>query len=185
MTVLIGQLSYSLYPSAAVPGQLGDLTSNDIDSAPAAEVINPGRLLQIASDGVSVQQVQNTSGDTTTPPSSVGVAVLKTAREGGGATGVTAYGIGGVTYAVGEMVPFVRKGRIFAEWKGTTQTAFGTPRVYHSSTTATDRGKFTDAAAASTAGSEVSPAGSAFRLRQAFAGAGSVCLLDVNLPGAA
>lgn len=181
MTVIQGQQSYSYFTAFAVPGQLADLAYNEIGSYLAAETINPGRAVELASDGLSVQQPQQT-GATFAP---VGVAVLITAREGSGAVGITGYGVGGPQYNLGDTVPVLKRGAMYAEWKGTTQTAGGMPNVYHSSTTATDRGKFTDAATSTTAGSEVSNAGHAFRVRLALPGSGSIVLLDVNLPGAA
>lgn len=184
MTLEIGQLSYSLDIPVANPGQLADLTVNQIESMPAAEAINPGRLLEVASDGVSCQQVQATSVSTTTHyAGAVGVSVQETAREG---LGVNNFGTtsGGTLYNVGDMVPVLRRGTIFMEWKGTTQTAFGLPNVYHSSTTAADRGKLTDAAGNDGAGTEVSPCPSGIQLKKALTGTGSIALVSVNFPGA-
>ena len=178
----IGQVTYQQFPSFAVPGQLADLAYNEIQSFPAFEVINPGRMVEMASDGISVQQVQAASSSAV--PNSVGIAVLQTAREGQGALGVQPYGVQGVTYQIGEMVPVLMRGRIYAEWTGTTQTAFSMPNIKHSSTVATDRGKFTDAATSAGAGTEVSNAGHQYRVRQALPGSGSIVLVDVNLPGA-
>jgi hypothetical protein len=179
----IGQVTYQQFPNFAVPGQLADLAYNEIQSFPAAEVINPGRMVEMASDGLSIQQVQ--AATTTAIPNSVGIAVLLTAREGQGAVGVTAYGVQGPTYQAGEMVPVLMRGRVYAEWKGTTQTNFSMPNVYHSGTTATDRGKFTDASPSASSGTEVSNAGNFYRVRQALPGTGSIVLVDVNLPGTA
>jgi len=177
----IGQTTYQQFPAFAEPGQLADLAYNEIHSFPAAEVINPGRVVELASDGLSCQQVQATGNQA---PTALGISVLLTAREGQGPVGVTPFGIQGVTYQIGDMVPVLMRGRIYAEWKGTTQTALAEPKVYHSSTTATDRGKLTDAAASGTAGSEVSLTGNQFRVRQALPGSGNIVLVDVNLPGA-
>ena len=82
MTISIGQVSYSLFPAVADPGQLADNEVNHIVSAPAIEAINAGRLVQLNADGVSVQQVQGTRADTTTAIVAYGVAVLLTSREG-------------------------------------------------------------------------------------------------------
>jgi hypothetical protein len=177
----IGQTSVQMFSDFAMPGQLADLAYAEIASYPAAETIQPGRSVELASDGLSVQQVQQTSS-TFNP---IGVAILQTARAGSGAVGVTAYGVGGIQYILGEEVPVLLRGRIYAEWKGTTQTAGGMPNVYHSSTLSADRGKFTDAGTSTGAGTEISNAGHQFRIRQALAGTGNIVLLDVNLPGAA
>jgi hypothetical protein len=182
MTAVIqGQQTVNQFPAFAMPGQLADMAYNEIVSFPANEVIQPGRAVEMATDGVSVQQCQQTS--TTFAP--VGVSVLVTAREQSGSTSITAYGIGGPQYNIGDMVPVLMRGRIYAEWKGTTQTAFGMPNAYHSSTLAADRGKFTDASTSSGAGTEIANAGHQFRVRQTLTGSGNIVLLDVNLPGAA
>jgi len=183
MTVTQGQTAYNQFPAFALPGQLADLTYNEIRSYTAAEVIQPGRLLALASDGLSVQQVQET-GDTTLT-TLVGVSVLLTAREASGAFGITAYGVGGPQYNIGDTVPVLVRGAIYGEWKGTTQTGHGMPNYYHSSTIVTDRGKFTDASISAGAGTEISNSGHAIRVRQALPGTGNIVLLDVNLPGAA
>jgi hypothetical protein len=176
-----GQQTYNQFPAFAEPGQLADLAYAEIVSFPAAEVIQPGRAVEMASDGLSVQQCQQTS--TTFAP--VGVSVLVTARESAGAFNITGYGVGGPQFNIGDTVPVLMRGRIYAEWKGTTQTAFGMPNAYHSSTIATDRGKFTDAATSAGAGVEIANAGHQFRVRQALPGTGNIVLVDVNLPGAA
>lgn len=190
MSVTQGQTTYSQFPAFAQPGQLADLAYAEIVDFPAAEVINPGRQVMLAADGISCQQAQQSGGDNQVAKC-LGVSLLQTSREGSGAVGVTAYGVGGVAYQIGDQVPVLMRGRVYAEWKGTTQSAFvsgtngsGALHVYSSSTTATDRGKFTDAAVSAVAGSEISYAGSQFSTRQALAGSGNIVLLDVNLPGA-
>jgi hypothetical protein len=179
--VIQGQQSVQQFPAFAMPGQLADLAYNEIVYFPAAEVIQPGRCVELASDGISCQQAQQT-GSTFSP---VGVSILITAREAAGSFGITPYGIGGPQYNIGDSVPVLMRGRIYAEWKGTTQPAFGMPNVYHSSTLSADRGKLTDASTSTVAGSEVANAGHMFRVRQALPGSGDIVLVDVNLPGAA
>jgi hypothetical protein len=181
MSVVQGQQTYFMFPPLADPGQLADCAYNEIVTYIAAETINPGRAVELAADGLSIQQAQQT-GSTFNP---VGVAVLQTAREGQGAVGITGYGVEGPAYQIGEPVPVLIRGRIYGEWSGTTQTAISNPNVFHSSTTATNRGKFTDTATSTTAGSEVAAAGHPFRVFAKLPGTGSIVLLDVNLPGAA
>jgi hypothetical protein len=176
----VGQVSYSLAPVIAVPGQLADNTVNRIESFMAAEAIYPGRMLELASDGVSCQQVQATGNQA--PVTALGFSVLLTAREGNGAVGVPL--TNGAVYNIGDMVPVLRKGALYAEWSGTTQTAYGQPNVYHSSTIATNRGKLTDVAASGGAGTEISLTGSGIKLRAALPGGGNIALIEVNLPGA-
>lgn len=179
-----GQTTYNLEPSEASPGQIADLEDYSIASYPAAEVISPGRLLQMASDNVSVKQVQNTSSDTTTPCTKVvGVSVLKTAR----APSESSLSSDPQLYQIGDMVPVMKRGKIFVEWKSSAGAPVGTNsglNVYHSSTTSTDRGKFTADAAASTSGSEVSPVPNNLVLRApARTTSGNIQLLEINLPG--
>lgn len=177
MTVSIGQVSYSLYPAVGVPGMLADNEVNHIVSFQAAETINPGRAVELAADGVSVQQVQGTGGSAYP---FMGFAILLTSREGTGNAN-TGAAQGGI-YSAGDEVPVLRKGSLFAEWKGTTQPAYAVPNVYHSSTIATDRGKITDAGTSAGAGTEVSLCAAAVMTRAALPGTGSVVLVDVNFP---
>lgn len=184
MTISIGQVTYSLYPAAAAPGMIADIAHNMILSFVAAETINPGRLLELASDGTSCIQVQRTQGSSDAALSTTGLlgfSVLETARAGVGDSNLTT-ATGGAPFLAGDMVPVLRRGVMFAEWKGTTQTAYAPPNVYHSSTVATDRGKLTDATVSHGSGTEVSPVPSCIQLRVALTGSGSVALIDVNLP---
>ncbi len=194
MTISIGQTSYSLYPPVAEPGLLADNEVNHIESFQAAEAIQCGRLLEVAADGISCQQVQNTEASATVPyvPSfgaqALGFSVLLTSREGLGSNNVVG-SAQGAAFAAGDMVPVLRKGAMFAEWKGTTQTAYSSGsasssklNVYHSSTVATDRGKLTDAAPATTVGSEISPCPAGIQLRNTLPGSGNVALVNVNFP---
>ncbi len=183
-----GQQTYSQFPAFAVPGQLADLAYAETQSYPAYEIIQPGRVVMMASDGLSIQQAQQSSADTSFgsgTAGAVGISLLQTAREGSGAFNITPYGVGGPQYNIGDSVPVLQRGRVYAEWKGTTQTVMGMPNVYCSSTTVTDRGKLTDAAIATTTGSEIANAGHAVRIRQALPGTGSIVLVDCNFPGAA
>lgn len=177
----IGQLTYSVFNTQAAPGDPADYKLNMFDSFPAAESINPGRGVEIASDGVSVEQVQKTSGSLPV----IGISMLKRAREGGGAVGITAYGIGSPIFAAGEILPVLQSGRIFAEWDPTsTQSAFSRPNMYHSSTTATSRGIITFAATSTVAGSEIAQTPACIQTRQVLPNTGNIVLIDVNLPGA-
>lgn len=177
-----GQLSVTMFPNYAEPGQPGDLSYNEVRSFQANEVIQPGRMVELSSDGLTIQQVQATGNQA---PKSMGIVLNTLTREGSGAIGLTAYGVGGPQYNLGDMVPVMFRGSVYAEWQGTTQTAGGQPNVYHSSTVATDRGKLTDAATSAGVGTEISLAGSGIRVRQVLTGSGNIVLVDVNLPGAA
>lgn len=185
-----GQQTYNQFPAFAQPGQLADLAYAEIVSFPAGATVQPGRLLMMSSDGLSVQHVAQTTADVSFGGSvtggAVGISILQTARESSGAFNITAYGVGGPQYNIGDTVPVLMRGRIYGEWKGTTQVVMATPNVYCSTGTAiADAGKFTDAAAAATTGHEVAAAGSSVRIRQILPGTGNIVLLDINLPGAA
>lgn len=181
MPQAIGQLTYSVFNPQASPGALGDFKYNSFDSFVANESINPGRAVEMAADGLSIEQVQKT---TTTLPI-IGFSMLKRAREGGGAVGVNAYGIGSVVFAQGEVVAVLQSGRIFAEWDPTsTQQAFARPNIMHSSTIATSRGIVTFTATSAGAGVEITQAPACVQTRQALPNTGNIVLIDVDLPGA-
>jgi hypothetical protein len=186
MTAVIqGQQTYNQFPAFAQPGQLADLAYAEINSFPAFEVIQPGRGVMMASDGLSIQQMQESGADTQITTTLVGFSLLITAQQSAGAFGITSYGVGGPQYNIGDSVPVLQRGRLYAEWKGTTQTSFSNAyNMYCSSTVATDRGKITDASISAGAGTEISVVGPGIRGRQALPGTGNIVLIDVNLPGA-
>jgi hypothetical protein len=180
-----GQQTYNQFPAFAQPGQLADLAYAEIVSFPAAEVIQPGRGVMMAADGLSVQQMQESGASSQVTTTLVGISLLITAKESSGPFNITPFGVGGPQYNIGDSVPVLQRGRVYAEWKGTTQTSFSNAyNMYTSSTIATDRGKITDAATSAGAGTEVSVLGPGFRGRQALPGTGNIVLIDVNLPGA-
>lgn len=190
MSYAVGQLTYSVFPPVADPGMLGDNSVQRIESFPAAETIQPGRGLLMTSSG-TVEQAQGTRSDTTTVLDLFGFSILRTSREGLGQENDSTT-LGGAAYNAGDMVPVLRRGCLYAEWKGTTIPAGGPTytqlNMYQSSTTATDRGKVTDAAAASTSGSEVGPIGGRVRVKPvlpALSNTGNIILLDISFPGSA
>lgn len=169
------QTSYNTDVVIGVPGQPRASTIHEmIVSYPAGEVINFGRAVAVNSSGL-LQQVQET-GDGLLA-GLLGVSVYQPARE-------QAYPptFGGAQYQVGEMVPVMRRGRIFAEWNGTTQGYCAAVNVNCSSTTDTNRGIFTDAAISAVAGSEIAVATG--MVLYAPTGVSNLCELDINLPAA-
>lgn len=183
MAQQIGQLSYVLFNPTADPGEPFDMSLNQIDSFPNSDTVslNPGIFCEMASDGLGVQGPQQT-GATFAP---VGVILVKRAREGSGAVGVTGYGVGGAAYNPGEYLPVISRGRVYAAWDSTsTQQGFTKPNVMHSSTVATSRGVVTFQATSTTAGSEIAAAPSCVKTRQVLPSTGSIIVVDVNLPGA-
>lgn len=160
----MAQLTYPLTRSVAVAGMLADgWNGQDITSFPALEVIEAGRAVEVvvASGGV---RLPASTGDVL--PLLAGVAVYKDTSPPGG-------------YQIGDMVPVLRKGRVWAQFSGTGATELEDARVYHSSTIATNRGKFTDAAADATATTEVSTNVAKFRGKSNSA---TLALVDLNLP---
>jgi|ERR1700722_303797 len=183
-----GQTTYNLSPAEASPGQIGDLEDYSIESFVASAVVNPGRAVQLSADGKSCNQVSQTSSSTTTPPNKVlGVAVLKTAR----APADAGFSYTGTPqqYQIGEMVPVMKRGKVFVEWSSTTAQPVGTNvglNIYSSSTasTGTNNGKFTANTASDTGGSEILPVPGGMRLKPpARTTSGNIALLEINLPG--
>src|SRR5215472_12439271 len=125
----IGQTSYNNQPDIATPGQLADL---DLDSRvvsyPAGEAIEFGRLCEVDASGL-LHHVQGAS-NVLASAKLAGVSVKDVAREqqlsslGGSA--------GSAHYQSGEMVPVMRKGRIYACWDGSgSQGVMSGVNVWH------------------------------------------------------
>lgn len=199
-----GQLTYNLNPDIAVPGQLADENLDDkILSFPAGEAIEFGRLVEVDGTTGAVWKVAGTGATLVTSGRALaGVSVFDVAREQQLASTGGSSGKG--NYQVGEMVPVLRKGHIYAAWDGGTgsfgQGVFTVPNVNHSSTTDTNdiKGSFTGNTTSSSAGSEVAAAPAGILMvrdvsaltpaRGAVASAGVgptyVCDLEVNIQGA-
>ncbi len=173
----MAQTSYSLDPAVGLPGMPADTGYNDIRSYPCSEDIPFGVLCELASGKVRrCQQSGSGLGSTV-----VGVSVYDPARE----QQVPSAGTGAGSYKSGEMVPLLRKGRVFAQWNGTTQTALTQPNVNHPSSSDPSgiRGVFTDASTSTTAGSEITQCPASI-LMVRDTGSTSLCLVEINLPGA-
>lgn len=180
MSYAQGQQTYNVFPTIAVPGQLYDLEYNVIRSFCAASAILPGSAVEYASDGVSIQAVQDT-GDAALS-NMVGIALLQTAREGAGVENLTTTN-GGAVWLPGDMVQVIQRGKVWGLWSGTTQVANTIPNIKHSSTVTTLQGAFTDAAASATTGSEISVGPSWASIIAVNAGTGNFVALAVNFPG--
>jgi len=158
------QTTYLTDRAIAVAGQLAD-GGNDIHIAtwPASEVIPFGLAVEVVSGKVRLPQ--STGQEIATFG---GVAMYKDMAVPGG-------------YAIGDMVPVLRKGRIWGVGSSTLTgaTELEDAKVSHSSTVATDRGKFTDAASAATAGSEISGVVAKFRGSKSTT---ALVLVELNLP---
>lgn len=193
-----GQTSYSITPDIAVPGILADENLDSrIVSYPAGEVIEFGRAVEVDASGVA-WKVKGT-GAALAAGAFAGVSVFDVAREQQLAATGGSSGLAG--YQVGEMVPVMRKGRIYGCWDGGgSQGVLTRPNINHSSTTDANnvKGTFTGTATSTVAGSEIAQAPaeivmvrdvSTLTPARGAASAGSagptyVCLLELNLPGA-
>ena len=136
------QTSYSLNNKAGLPGQLYDADeSNFVDSKPCGAVIlQPGVMVELVSGLLRIAQG---TGD---PNGSVawGVVVYTSAMEPGG-------------YPVGQEVPVLRRGRIWALCASGATFAQGAAVNYtHSSDASHAQGSFTNAVVSGTVGQEVS-----------------------------
>lgn len=155
------QTSFSADMTVAVPGQLADCAQGqDIVTVIAVEDLYPGRLVEISSGLGRLPQA-------TTLGKYMGVAVYTAGRES-------------AVYAAGEAVPVLRKGRIYGEKSSSaTEATLTAANVKHSSTTATNRGKFSADATSTTSGAEISATTILFV--QAVS-ATNLALLELNLP---
>lgn len=167
------QTSYSLDYAICQLGQVADGSPiKEEVSYVAAEAIPFGRMVELHTDGLRCQLPQR---DASAAPitKALGVAIYDATKEpdtvGGG-------------YKVGEVVRILRKGRIYAEFSGTTDAALASASVKHSSTLATDRGKFSDAATSAVAGSEVDATGLAKFVRPINPSQAGACLVELKLP---
>lgn len=164
----MSQTAYNLDLTIGLPGQYFDPeTGEGVVSYVAAEAITPGSLVELDSTGRMIQMPQGTGG--AAMGKLVGVAARVQAKEN---TSI---------YAAGDLVPVVRKGRVFANWSGTTEVPLAQLNVQHSSTIATNRGFVTDAATSATAGSEISATSGGLVCFKAIATSG-LALVEVNFP---
>lgn len=159
------QTSYAASPTIAVAGMLADTGDKDIASYPAAEVIPAGRVCVLKSDGTCELPKNEGALPTSGAGAPIGVSCYLSASPPGG-------------YQIGDMVPLVRKGRVWAEFEGTGATDLEVMNVRHSSTVATHRGKVTDAATSTSEGVEIS----ALPRTVARKGTTGLALVEVNLP---
>jgi hypothetical protein len=161
------QTSYSLAPAVALAGMLADHGDKEITSRPAAEVIPPGRAVVIKSDGtVELPKTAGAAIPASGTGSLLGIAFYENYAPAGG-------------YQIGDMVPILRKGRVWVDFSGTLATDNEAVNISHSSTVDTDRGKFTDAATSTTAGSEITAFSKG--IARGNAGAALACV-EINLP---
>lgn len=192
-----GQTSYQLNPDIAVPGMLADENLDSrVMSVPAGENIPFGRLCEVDSSG-NLFLVKG-SGATIASGKLAGVSIFDVAREQQLAS--TGGSAGSGFYAQSELVPVMRKGRIYAAFDGSVtnvQAPFAAPGVNHPSSSDASgiRGVFSGGTTTTTAGAEITTTGTNIlyvrdvsTLTPARGAAGTnnyqyVALLEINLPG--
>lgn len=193
---MAGQTSYNLNPDIAVPGMPADEgLERQVFSAPAGEAIPFGRLCEVDSSG-NLFLVKGT-GAAITSGKLAGISIQDVAREQSLATSGSS---GSGYYGQSEMVPVMRKGRIFAAFDGSVtnvQAPFVAPGVNHPSTTDASgiRGVFSGGTVTTTAGAEITQTGtnilyvrdvSTQTPARGAAGTNNyqyVALIELNLPG--
>ncbi len=157
----MGQLRVNLGPIPAMPGQLMDLNSvaiGDIVSAVAVEVIPPGVLCELDTNGLA-RPMKETAGNFAAS-SFIGVSALDIAgfEQGYTAFAVPASSAGSVAtgYLIGAVVPFLRKGRIWMQYDGGgAPVKIGAVNVWSSSDGTHARGVLTFTGTSGTAGAEI------------------------------
>jgi hypothetical protein len=161
------QDTYNTDLSPALPGQIverGVVTG----VYQCSEAIPPGRVVELHTDG-KLRLPQGTGADIAKP---VGVSCYRAAIEPNSGNG----------YAIGEYVPVLRRGQIWADLvSGATVSALAAANVYHSSTVATNRGKVGSAAEAAGAGVEIDALSGFLFLRDDGASSPALALLEVSL----
>jgi hypothetical protein len=164
------QTSYSVFPSQAYQGQPGDgYLGTYIVSEIAAADFAPGLGLEYDTAGL-VRPAQSTGTDIARK---AGVSVLKTSKSS------TAPLSTNVTFKSGDVVPCLRRGKIWAKFDGGSPIKGDSLNLKHSSTTAANQGVFTASATSGTAGSEIGTAGVTLDKLNT---AGDLALIDVNYP---
>lgn len=145
MAVTAPQTSYGLSQTQALPGMLASMDPGQLveGAFKAGETgILPGLMVEIDPSDPTKCRLPQTA-------SAAGVmlgVVIYNPLDPPSATG----------YSVGQQVRVLRRGRIYAQFNGTTGSDMGTDlKVNSSSTVATNRGKLTDAATSAGAGTEI------------------------------
>lgn len=156
------QTNFPINPNAGMPGQRFDNGPHEVRAFIAAEAIPFGALCEIVvTNGVRYcQRVQDSGTAGSFLPNLAGIAEYDPMREQNyvGVSGASA-GSGG--YAKGEMVPCIRRGRVWVNWDGDTTTAwpeYAAIRVKHNSDGSSGAGVFTTKAAATTLHAEIDTA---------------------------
>lgn len=144
MAVTIPQTAYTLVQAAALPGMLGDQDPGRLIEGRfiASEDLLPGRVVELDPTDTTLNKVRYPQ-TASAVGKLVGVVVYDSADQVG-------------SFKAGDTVRILRRGKIWAEFNGTQGgEMLAALNVNSSSTIATNRGKFTDAAPAAGAGVEI------------------------------
>lgn len=160
------QTDYALDNPVIEPGVVySKREDSHSESCMALEAIPYGRGIEFNDSRTGVQLCQNND---TTAPLFAGVSIAKRTREAGAdSTG----------YEAGEIVPFLRKGAIgVALGPSGYGRLQGAAHVHCADTTATHRGKFTQAATSASADAGIADVGAKFRQDVSISGVGVITL---------
>jgi hypothetical protein len=137
------QTTYQQDLSVAIAGMIADGDVSDLTSYAASEAIPYGRVVVVDAGGTC--SLPKTAGamPTSGVGSPLGVSVYDSAGNPGG-------------FQIGDMVPVLRRGKVWVEFTGTAAADNAALNVKNSSTIATDRGKLTDVATSVSVGVEIS-----------------------------
>lgn len=151
---------------------------------PAMAVVQPGDVLEkVLSGGVICVRGAQSANGALAPL--CGVALYKDARMPATRQASTTTG-----YQIGESVPYMRRGQIYAKFVSTdgatAQVLGGVANYEHSTTLLAEQAAFTDKATASTTGHEVDAVPGAVFVKDVTATLGfGFCLVDLNWPAGA
>lgn len=168
----MAQTTYSNDLTEALAGMLADSNgAEEITSRAASEAIPAGRACVLDAGGtVSLPKTATAVLPTSGTGSLVGISVYTSASPAGG-------------YQIGDMVPLVKRGRVWADFTGTGATENETMQICHASDDSNselaNRGKFSDAAASTTAGHEKT---AQTRLRALGGISTTLAKIEINLP---
>jgi hypothetical protein len=157
----MGQLRVNLGPIPAMPGQLMDLNSigaGDIVSGVAVEVIPPGVLCELDTNGLA-RPMKETAANFAAS-SFIGASIYDLAGFEQGyfpfAVPPSSAGSTATGYPIGAVVPFLRRGRIWMQYDGGgAPIKIGAVNVWSSSDSTHARGVLTFTATSGTAGAEI------------------------------
>lgn len=151
------QTTFNVSPPQGMPGMRFDDSMNvEVRSFPAKVACGFGVLLEfttLTGGQLAVQPVQDATTGGSFLPRLAGISLYSAERQ---QAYLAAAGGGAGSYAAGEMVPVMRKGRIWVQFDGTgTWPDYNTVNVWHSSTGANPQGVFTMHATQTTVGAEI------------------------------